>query len=69
MCIRDSHRIELFLQLLSVLLDLLGFFERFCQLTEVGETESSHAKEEGLARLGRSSLGVSEAAKAHHFGV
>ena len=52
---------------LFVLLDLLSFFERFCQLTEVGETESSHAKKEGPARLGRSCLGIGEATQPHHL--
>ena len=37
------HGVELLLQLLGVLLELLGFLEGFGELTEVGESEASHA--------------------------
>ena len=45
------HCIKFFLELLGVLLQLLGLLEGLGELTEVGESEASHALEVARLRL------------------
>lgn len=48
----DFHPIEFLLQLLGVLLQFLGLFEGFGELSKIGETEARHAKAIAACRLG-----------------
>ena len=57
----DFHVIELFLKLLSVLLDLLGLAESFSELTEIWKSEPCH---DGFGRACRLS-GCGEAEPFH----